>query len=288
MSITGTKQGLITAGAFTEDSVGNTYQEGHEDQVMVQGFNHEVIIPRDPQSGQPTGQRVHKPVVITKVFDKASPLLLAALTSGERLTKVEIQWYRTSAAGTQEHYYTTVLEDAIIVDIKDYMHNCQDPGNAHFTHLEDVHFTYRKITWTHEVSGTSGSDDWRSAGATDRPIRVAAALRSAVRVAIDRPWWVPLRQEISFRSSGNAFAFYFRDRNAQGAQLLEDVHEFAVALDLAVFKFEGMQEVVFVISFGISGEKNLAVTVAFDPEMIGVVGSEYIYVVPLPIGKALQ
>ncbi|MEX6973654.1 type VI secretion system tube protein TssD, partial [Pseudomonas aeruginosa] len=88
MSITGTKQGLITAGAFTEDSVGNTYQEGHEDQVMVQGFNHEVIIPRDPQSGQPTGQRVHKPVVITKVFDKASPLLLAALTSGERLTKV--------------------------------------------------------------------------------------------------------------------------------------------------------------------------------------------------------
>ncbi|WP_254658935.1 type VI secretion system tube protein TssD, partial [Pseudomonas aeruginosa] len=67
MSITGTKQGLITAGAFTEDSVGNTYQEGHEDQVMVQGFNHEVIIPRDPQSGQPTGQRVHKPVVITKV-----------------------------------------------------------------------------------------------------------------------------------------------------------------------------------------------------------------------------
>ncbi len=98
----------------------------------------------------------------------------------------------------------------------------------------------------------------------------------------------PLRQEISFRSSGNAFAFYFRDRNAQGAQLLEDVHEFAVALDLAVFKFEGMQEVVFVITFGISGEKNLAVTVAFDPEMIGVVGSEYIYVVPLPIGKALQ
>ena len=162
MSITGTKQGLITAGAFTADSVGNTYQEGHEDQVMVQGFSHEVIIPRDPQSGQPTGQRVHKPVKITKVFDKSSPLLLAALTSGERLTEIEIQWFRTSAAGTQEHYFTTKLEDAIIVDIKDYMHNCQDPSNSYFTHLEDVEFTYRKITWTHEVSGTSGSDDWRT------------------------------------------------------------------------------------------------------------------------------
>ncbi|MFJ4543116.1 type VI secretion system tube protein Hcp, partial [Pseudomonas atacamensis] len=29
-------------------------------------------------------------------------------------------------------------------------------------HLEEVQFTYRKITWTHEVSGTSGSDDWRA------------------------------------------------------------------------------------------------------------------------------
>ncbi|WP_122560253.1 type VI secretion system tube protein TssD, partial [Pseudomonas viridiflava] len=93
----------------------------------------------------------------TKVFDKSSPLLLAALTSGERLTEITIQWYRTSAAGTQEHYFTTKLEDAIIVDVKDYMHNCQDPANAHFTHLEDVEFTYRKITRTHEVSGTSSS-----------------------------------------------------------------------------------------------------------------------------------
>ncbi len=40
MSAPGTNQGLITAGAFTADSVGNTFQEGHEDQVMVQGFNH--------------------------------------------------------------------------------------------------------------------------------------------------------------------------------------------------------------------------------------------------------
>ncbi|MGA4816298.1 Hcp family type VI secretion system effector [Pseudomonas aeruginosa] len=145
MSITGTKQGLITAGAFTEDSVGNTYQEGHEDQVMVQGFNHEVIIPRDPQSGQPTGHACTSRWSSPRSSTRPRRLLLAALTSGERLTKVEIQWYRTSAAGTQEHYYTTVLEDAIIVDIKDYMHNCQDPGNAHFTHLEDVHFTYARL-----------------------------------------------------------------------------------------------------------------------------------------------
>ncbi|WP_248803765.1 Hcp family type VI secretion system effector [Pseudomonas sp. MWU13-2100] len=162
LTLQGTKQGLITAGTFTEDSVGNIYQEGHEDEILVQAFDHQVIIPRDPQSGQPTGQRVHKPLKITKVFDKSSPLIFTALTTGERLTECTLKWFRTSASGTQEHYFTIKLEDAIIVDVQSNMANCQDPNMSHFTHLEDVYFTYRKITWTHEVSGTSGSDDWRT------------------------------------------------------------------------------------------------------------------------------
>ena len=86
LSITGVKQGLITAGTFTQDSVGNTYQQGHADQILVQAFSHQVVVPRDPQSGQPTGQRVHKPLMISKVFDKSSPLLFSALTSGEQVT----------------------------------------------------------------------------------------------------------------------------------------------------------------------------------------------------------
>jgi hypothetical protein len=46
--------------------------------------------------------------------------------------------------------------------INNKMYNCQHPGNSYFTHLDEVHFTYRKITWPHEVSSTSGSDDWRA------------------------------------------------------------------------------------------------------------------------------
>ena len=160
--INGNRQGMITAGTFTPESVGNVYQEGHENQILVQAFSHQIIIPRDPQSGQPTGQRVHKPLMISKVFDKSSPLILTALTSGEVLDNCHIAWYRTSAAGKQEHYFSIELEDAVIVDVQTRMPSCQDPAMAHFTHLEDVYFTYRKITWTHEVCGTSGSDDWRA------------------------------------------------------------------------------------------------------------------------------
>ena len=131
----------------------------------MQAFQHQVIIPRDPQSGQPTGQRVHKPLMITKVFDKSSPLIFNALTSGERLNKCRLEWYRTSSTGTQEHYFTIELEDAVIVDVQSRMPNCQDPNMSHFTHLEDVYFTYRKIVWTHGYPAppapTTGAPDRR-------------------------------------------------------------------------------------------------------------------------------
>lgn len=162
IKIEGSTSGLITSGANTADSMGNKFQTEYEDYSTVQSFKHELIIPRDPQSGQPSGQRVHQPFVITKVYDKASPLIYGALTSGEVMSAVRVEWYRTNTMGKQEHYFTHELEDAIIVDVKAYMPNCQDPAMSHFSHLEDVAFSYRKITWTHEVAGTSGADDWRA------------------------------------------------------------------------------------------------------------------------------
>lgn len=159
--IEGATQGLITQGASTEESIGNIWQEGHEDQIMVQAIDHIVTIPRDPQSGQPSGQRVHKPFMFTSALNKATPLLYNSLTSGEMLPKVEVEWWRTNSSGKQEHYFTTTLIDAIIIDVDCKMPNAQDPAFADFTQLVKVSMSYRKIEWEHVVAGTSGSDDWR-------------------------------------------------------------------------------------------------------------------------------
>jgi len=162
ISINGKKQGLITENAFTEESVGNKYVEGHENEVLVQAFEHRIAKPKDPQSGQPTGQRQHKELVITKIFDKSSPGLYQALTDGEVITECIIKWYRTNIQGKIEHYFTHKLEDALITEIHTFMPNCQDPSMEQFTHHEEVSFSYRKITWVHEITGAEGEDDWRA------------------------------------------------------------------------------------------------------------------------------
>ena len=161
MTIIGSRQGYITESNFTISSVGNVWQEGHENEIMVQAFRHRVGLPKDFQTGQPTGQRMHEPLVITKVLDRCSPLLFRALTSGEKLTTVELKLYRLSIQGLEEHYFTMLFEDAVITNISTYMEHCLDPKNQHLTHMEEVEFTYRKITKTHEVASTSESDDWR-------------------------------------------------------------------------------------------------------------------------------
>lgn len=161
ISISGKTQGNLTEGAFTADSVGNVYVEGHEDQILVQEIEHRVNTPTDPQSGQPSGQRVHKPFTFTSALNKATPLLYQALASGEMLPEVEVKWYRTSIDGKQEHFFTTALEDATIVDITSVLPHAQDPSKAEFTQLIKVAMAYRKITWTHEIAGTEASDGWR-------------------------------------------------------------------------------------------------------------------------------
>jgi type VI secretion system secreted protein Hcp len=159
MTIKGNTQGLITAGALTRESVGNGWQLGREDQILVQALSHGIVVPGGAQSGR----RMHKPLIITKVIDKSSPLINNALCSGEVLSTCRVEWYRTSDHGTQEHFYTMELKDAVIIGAEVLMPHCQDLDKAHLTQLERVHFSCRAISWRHEISKTMGFDEWQDA-----------------------------------------------------------------------------------------------------------------------------
>jgi type VI secretion system secreted protein Hcp len=128
VSVTGQKQGSFS-----------------QTPIQVTGFSHEIISPRDPASGLPTGKRQHQPIVITKQLDATTPLFLTALVDNENLTNVTI----TLSEGGQQ-VATVQLTNA---SISDY--------TAHGT-TEKWSFTYQKIEWTWLNGGITASDDWES------------------------------------------------------------------------------------------------------------------------------
>lgn len=126
-------------------------------------YNHEVSSPRDPHTGQATGHRQHHLLTVTKEFDSASPMLFKALVMNEKLKNVTLKWYRPSATGVEEHFFTVKLENAFLASVKPWIPNVLDPDHKSYTNMENVSFVYSKISWTHEVAGKESEDDWFNA-----------------------------------------------------------------------------------------------------------------------------
>ncbi len=156
MTLIGTTQKLISEGASSLKSIGNHYQQGREDQILVKSYRHGLYRPEGAQ----TDGRMHRPFVITKMRDSASPLLLNAWRTGEVLSVCQIDEYRISPQGGLEHYLTTKLKDAIITAIDVVSVDPQDTAGGHAMPIETVSLAYRTITLTHEVCRTEGGDYW--------------------------------------------------------------------------------------------------------------------------------
>ncbi|MDY6951665.1 MAG: Hcp family type VI secretion system effector [Thermodesulfobacteriota bacterium] len=139
---------------------GSCDMEGREGTILVYAMNHDVHIPRDPQSGLSSGRRIHGPVSIVKEYDKSSPKLYQALCTGEHMKSVILKWYRIDNTGSEEHYFTHTLENAIVVEMKPYMPMVFVAQNEPYRHMEEVAFTYEKIKWTWEVDGIEAEDSW--------------------------------------------------------------------------------------------------------------------------------
>ena len=93
-----------------------------------------VSTAREASSGMATGKRMHKPFVITKEMDKASPLLKEAFTSGQHFAEVDVD---VAASGKTMHYkLTDVFISAVSVA------SMSSGGDRP---MESISFTYQKI-----------------------------------------------------------------------------------------------------------------------------------------------
>ena len=133
---------------------GDVTVPGREDSILVIGFSHEVVSPREASSGMATDERHHEPVKITKRIDKATPLLMKALTDGEKMVIFRLDFVRLSQAGTEEQYYSIELVNAQIVGIRQNKLNTLNTDNDWSNDMETVWVIYDSINWIYDDSVT--------------------------------------------------------------------------------------------------------------------------------------
>jgi type VI secretion system Hcp family effector len=150
MTITGERQGLISAGCSGQSSIGNKCQTGHQDEIMVLAYSHDMVSGNDGSVAGGRGR--HLPIVITKSIDKSSPLLASALHEREDVECI-INLYRTSPTGGQERYYTIHLSGARIAHISQQVPHAIRMNDAE--PQEQVSIRYREIAWAHVPGATS-------------------------------------------------------------------------------------------------------------------------------------
>lgn len=164
ITVKGNKQGDISKDASKPDSIGQIAKSdaSFHSKITVFGFASGIVVPRDMTSGIATGARNHQPVVFTKFFDRASPLLWQALATNEVLEEVVAEFYRTDPGGmpAPQMFFKTTWKNATLVEGKSYIPVTLNPQNNFYQNMEDWSFTYKEVKWEHVPGSTNGEDKW--------------------------------------------------------------------------------------------------------------------------------
>lgn len=154
LTLKGQKQGAIN---------GSVTQKGREGSILVHSLSHEILSPRDPATGLPTGKRQHQPLIFLKEIDKSSPLLWSALVNNENLVTCQLAFFEAVAAsGVEKQIYTITLTNANIASMTESMLDNEQAANASLPMREQISVTYQKIQWTWVEGGITAMDDWGS------------------------------------------------------------------------------------------------------------------------------
>ena len=148
VTVTGKKQGLLSSGCSSYESIGNKYQTSHRDQILVMSMDHALTRAQNVN---------HGPLSFIKPIDKSSPLLAVAISNNEELD-MKFDIYRTSISGTNELYYSIMLKKVYLSSLSlVYPHAIDHSGDQP---EEMISVCYESITWEHHSAGTSGYSFW--------------------------------------------------------------------------------------------------------------------------------
>jgi type VI secretion system secreted protein Hcp len=143
---------------------GESDDSTHKDWIEVKSVHWEVIQPKSATAstgGGHTAERVeHKDIVVSKLADLATPLLLQNSSSGKTIPKAKLEFLRADANGERIKYFEIEIENVLISGVAPSI----QPGDI--LH-EEVSLKYSKVKWKYTQQKISGGSGGNTSGGWD-------------------------------------------------------------------------------------------------------------------------
>ena len=138
-------------GVFKGDSTAT------HNQISALGFSVEMDSPIDQASGQASGKRQWKPLVITKDLSASSPQFFTAMATNEVLKTVVIQVSKQDANGAAKVMEKITLTNAVVISVRQVSAPTSTGASQN---LEEISLTFQKIELQNLDAQTGFNDDW--------------------------------------------------------------------------------------------------------------------------------
>jgi type VI secretion system secreted protein Hcp len=143
---------------------GESTDSAHKDWIECKSVQWEVLQPKSATAstgGGHTAERCeHKDIVLTKIADLATPLLLQNCSSGKTIPKATFEFLRADGKGDRIKYFTIELTNLLISDVT--------PSVTEGSVLtESVSLKYSQVKWKYVQQKIGGGSGGNTSGGWD-------------------------------------------------------------------------------------------------------------------------
>lgn len=143
---------------------GESADDRHKDWIECKSVNFGVEQPKSATAstgGGHTAERCeHRDIVISKLADLASPILLQTCAAGRTIPKAKFEFMRADAQGERVKYFEIEIENVLIGAVAPSV----DEGDIL---TEEVGFKFSKVRWKYTQQKISGGAGGNTSGGWD-------------------------------------------------------------------------------------------------------------------------
>lgn len=143
---------------------GESADKNHADWIECQSVQWQVLQPKSATAstgGGHTAERTeHKDIVLAKVADLATPLLLQHCSSGKTIPKAKFEFLRADGAGVPIKYFEIELENVLVSSVEPAIQGGEILN-------ETVALKYSKVVWKYTRQKVGGGAAGNTSGGWD-------------------------------------------------------------------------------------------------------------------------